>query len=92
MEQGFVASSRPFRPWEDIVGREGADFFAWRCLAPVGQGALRGCGATLLACGKGTSGRRAPGFGILGWRRRAKFFRVQAGLLPGARGTAGGVF
>ena len=64
----------------------------WRCLAPVGQGTLRGCGATLLACGKGASGGRAPDFGVLGWRRRAKFSRVQAGLLPGARGTADGVF
>ena len=76
-----------------VVGVEIAVvWWIWRCLAPVGQGTLRGCGATLLACGKGASGGRAPDFGVLGWRRRAKFSRAQAGLLPGARGTADGVF
>ena len=49
-----------------VVGVEIAVvWWIWRCLAPVGQGTLRGCGATLLACGKGASGGRAPDFGVL---------------------------
>ena len=65
----------------------------WRRLAlPCPGGARDAAWVTLLACGKGASGGRAPDFGVLGWRRRAKFSRVQAGLLPGARGTADGVF
>ena len=45
---------------------------------PLGQGALSGRGATLLACGKGASGKARAGFFRLVCWGQAEFFCTQA--------------